>query len=180
MKISSYSFNKENDPDKNYLVFEIWEDTYSDIISTKRKLEYNEKTASNADLSGAMEELRGLGKDLKKPVLTIQCDKGMGADISYYYNDGRKEAPPNSKGHTIKNIFDKKITCVKVNSASKDSLVYSTYLDNKNLEKELTKLFEIIPSFFEDYSKILKYTDKENHLSLDSYLTVNNESLIAS
>jgi hypothetical protein len=145
-----HTFPKKNDPNKNYLVYEVWENKYPEKVAFGNKAEFNSKLLLEDELDKIITNWRKEAVDagLSDPFLTIQGDIGNGTEIGYGYEDRRKEIPPNSKTYTIKPIFDKSISKYRAIVDDGKSLVYTSSLLSKTLRSELIILNKLLIKFF--------------------------------
>ena len=167
-------FSKKNDPNKNYLVYEVWENKHPDKVAFGKKIEFNPKTLSEEELDKTINFWRKTANEtsLIDPILTIQGDMGNGTQVGYGYEDGRKEIPPNSKTYTIKPTFDKSIAKYREIIDDGKSLVYMSSLSSETLRRELKLLNNLLIKFFNgEYAKRpykSPFEDSINELIVDT------------
>ena len=167
-------FSKKNDPNKNYLVYEVWENKHPDKVAFGKQIEFNPETLSEEELDKTINFWRKTANEtsLIDPILTIQGDMGNGTQVGYGYEDGRKEIPPNSKTYTIKPIFDKSIAKYRAIIDDGKSLVYTSSLLSKTLRSELIILNKLLVKFFnKEYIKRpyeSPFEDSINELIVDT------------
>ena len=160
-----FSFSKNNKPDVNYFVYEIWEDKMPDQVIAKEKIgSVDERTLSSDQLIRLIPFWRKLAKDkrLKKPILSIQIDSGDGSELAYGYTDGRDGVPPNAKFYIIKPIFDKNIALVRLGNSKGKSIVYHSPLNSPDLQDDLEIFNKLLSQFIHgDFHKLFsKYVEK--------------------
>ena len=144
-----FMFKKNNDPNGQYLVYEIWENGYPDEVVAEQKLTFSPKTFGESQIDKIIPFWKKLGKELKDPILTIQADEGNGSELMYGFKDKREGIPANAKFYTIKPVFDKNIMKMRHGGKQGRSLVLHSPLASQTLHVELSHLNRLLVRFFE-------------------------------
>ena len=175
-----YAFTKNNNPDGKFLIFEIWENKYTDKVAAFERLEFNPKTldAKQPDRLIPFWQKLASNAGLNDPILTLQGDIGNGSELSYGYKDGRDGIPPNAKTYAIKPRFDENIFLMRLGGAGK-SIVYHSPLNSSTLREELTNFNKLLMRFFngEFYELRTEHSDKSTGWEFCNEVLVDNAKL---